>query len=213
MSAQILELLLFAGVAFLIISRLIAILGSTSDDDPTKRASFFGEAQGGLKDVTNSVAQNLKELNQLTSGGNHDIDDLTTAENKDNIINGLAYACSKMGNFNLRTFLNSAKAAFGMIIEASLNKDFNDIQKLIDKRYIDQFISIASSYGKIKNLKTLKAKVSDIYTFGNTVFIKVLFSGKSIVSNISNFNEEWTFSKSFINSGPEWYLTNIDRPQ
>lgn len=211
MSAQILELLLFAGVAFFIISRLIATLGSTSDDDPAKRTSFFGEAKG-LKDVTNSVSQSFKELNKLTSD-NSDIDDLITVENKDNIIHGLTDACSKMRNFSLTTFLSGAKSAFSMIIEANIDKNLGDIKALIDKRYIDQFSSIALSYGQIKNLKNLKAKVSDIYTFGNTVFIKVLFRGKNIVSNISNFSEEWTFSKSIINAGPEWYLTNIDRPQ
>jgi predicted lipid-binding transport protein (Tim44 family) len=49
--------------------------------------------------------------------------------------------------------------------------------------------------------------------FGNNVFIKILFAGKNITKKIKNMHEEWTFTKSANNSGNEWFLTNIDRPQ
>ena len=55
MSVQLLELLFFAGIAFLIINKLISTLGTTSDDDPAKRNSYFGE-NASLKDVTNTTA-------------------------------------------------------------------------------------------------------------------------------------------------------------
>ena len=53
MSGQILELIIFAAIAFFIINKLISVLGKTSGDDPTKNNSFFGENIGNnLKDVT-----------------------------------------------------------------------------------------------------------------------------------------------------------------
>ena len=30
---------------------------------------------------------------------------------------------------------------------------------------------------------------------------------------VKEMHEEWTFTKSALNSSPEWHLTNIDRPQ
>ena len=78
---------------------------------------------------------------------------------------------------------------------------------------VHHFKSIIASYGDIEKSSGLEAKISDIYTFGNNVFIKVLFSGKNIVTKIKDFQEEWTFSKSLIQAGPDWFLTNIERPQ
>ena len=42
MSGQILELIIFAAIAFFIINKLISVLGKTSgEDDPAKNNSFF----------------------------------------------------------------------------------------------------------------------------------------------------------------------------
>ena len=41
MSGQLIELIIFAGIAFFVINKLIATLGTTSDDDAKKRPSFF----------------------------------------------------------------------------------------------------------------------------------------------------------------------------
>jgi hypothetical protein len=50
------ELLIFAGIAFFVINKLISKLGSTSDNDPAKQiTSFFGESK--MKYVT-STSQN-----------------------------------------------------------------------------------------------------------------------------------------------------------
>ena len=46
MSGQILELIIFAAIAFFIINKLISTLGKTSGDDPAKNNSFFGENIG-----------------------------------------------------------------------------------------------------------------------------------------------------------------------
>ena len=43
MSGQLIELIIFAGIAFFIINKLIATLGTTSEDETASRGSFFGE--------------------------------------------------------------------------------------------------------------------------------------------------------------------------
>ena len=73
---------------------------------------------------------------------------------------------------------------------------------------------MSSSYGEyFKEKNNLTAQISEIYMFGNNIFVKVLFAGKNITNKIVDMHEEWTFTKSTLNSGSEWYLTNIDRPQ
>ena len=114
----------------------------------------------------------------------------------------------KLPSLNLAKFIRSTKVAFAMIIDTDIT-DAN-LDKLVDKRYIEQFKSVALNYGSLLNSKKLNAKISDLYMFGNNVFIKILFTGQNITDKIENLNEEWTFSKSLIKSGNDWYLTNID---
>jgi predicted lipid-binding transport protein (Tim44 family) len=47
---------------------------------------------------------------------------------------------------------------------------------------------------------------------GNNIFIKILFTGKNITKKTKNMHEEWTFTKSTIVPGPQWHITNIDKP-
>ena len=53
MSGQLIELIIFAAIAFFIINKLLSTLGATSESDPTKNKTFFGES-GKMKDVTNT---------------------------------------------------------------------------------------------------------------------------------------------------------------
>ncbi len=59
MSPQIIELLIFAVIAFYIINKLITTLGSTSEEEQTKQKSYFGEPV--IKDVTYSIVKSNKE--------------------------------------------------------------------------------------------------------------------------------------------------------
>lgn len=204
MSAQVVELLFFAIIAFLIINKLISILGGTSEGGLFGK-SFFGEP-AGLKDVTNTAKKEQSKLR-------YDLKDCIIFDNYELIVTNLRKIEERIPNFKIERFIAQSKIAFGLIIEASVEKNLEDIKKLVDERFIEQLNSISTNYSKIDNIANLSAKVFDIYTFGNTVFIKVLFTGKNILSNITNLNEIWTFSKSFMNRNPGWYLVNIESPQ
>jgi predicted lipid-binding transport protein (Tim44 family) len=199
-AAQLLEILFFAGIAFLIISKFISILGTTDDDDPARKmGSFFGEPKG-LKDVTNNhnnegqAAQLLKSLKNVKKLG--ELDD----ENLKAIFEVLP-------DFDSRKFLNGAKGAFGMIIEALDKKDSDTINELVDKRFIDQIKTMKDVYGK--SASNLEAKIVDSYSFGNSIYVKVLFDGKT--DKIKKLQEEWVFTKNIQQTGPDWYLSNIER--
>ncbi|WPY00501.1 Tim44-like domain protein [Candidatus Trichorickettsia mobilis] len=220
MSVQLLELLFFAGIAFLIINKLISTLGTTSDDDPAKRNSYFGE-NASLKDVTNTTVNSTNSagiikpnfLKKKVPDTIVNLPELIIMDNEQAIIQGLTELRDRMPSFNPGNFLRNAKSAFKMIIEAGVNNNTTMLEELVDKRYLSLFSDIVSSYGKIQETTNLEAKISEIYMFGNNVFIKVIFNGTEVTNNIANLYEEWTFSKSLIAMNNNWYLNNIERLQ
>lgn len=211
MSIQILELLFFAGIAFLVITKLISVLGTNSQEDPIKRNSYFGEPRS-LKDVTDSTLQNptdksYKEVKELKIS---ELGELIVKENEANIVNALEELQARMPSFNPSNFLHSSKVVFQMIVDSDITNT-PSLLTLVDPRYVEQFKSIAHTYGKVINSSAINVKISEIYMFGNNVFVKLLFTGTNVTSNIDILHEEWTFCKNLIASGPDWYLTNIDR--
>jgi predicted lipid-binding transport protein (Tim44 family) len=215
MSGQLIELIIFAAIAFFIINKLLSTLGTTSENDPTKNKTFFGES-GKMKDVTNTsgssiskiVRPNFKKKKTIPLKG------LIVVENEEDIKTGIVDVLNKLPSFDPANFLKGAQAAFKMILTANANDNDDELAELVDKRYIEDFKSMAASYGTYTaNKTTLTAHISEIYLFGNNIFIKILFAGKNITDKVKEMHEEWTFTKSALNSSPEWHLTNIDRPQ
>jgi predicted lipid-binding transport protein (Tim44 family) len=209
MYGQLIELAIFGIIAFLIINKLLSSLGSTSEDDPAKTQSFFGE-NGQIKDVTAKTS-----VKDVVSSN----DDRIKASLKDFILKGqekeiqqgLEEALEKLPNFNIKNFMSGAKTAFKMILTAADKNNEEEIKELVDKRYLNQFLQIASSYVGNNLNDSVQAQISEIYTFGNNVFIKILFIGTKILKNNELFQEEWTFSKNSLESSPNWYLNNIDK--
>ena len=214
MSAQLIELVIFAAIAFFVISKLISVLGSTSDDDPARGKSFFGES-GSMKDVTSTTKEGASILKpNFFKKKKYDLKGMIVPENEDDIIEGLSDVAQKMPAFNPSNFIKGAIVAFKMLIEAGFEKDQDVFEELVDKRYLEHFSNISSNYGKYTAKENdLDGKISEIYTFGNNVFVKMIFAGKNITSKVQEFHEEWTFTKSVLSTGPAWQLSNIDRPQ
>ncbi|HJD56148.1 MAG TPA: Tim44 domain-containing protein [Rickettsia endosymbiont of Pyrocoelia pectoralis] len=209
MSPQIIELLIFAGVAFFIINKLITALGSTSDDDPTKQKSYFGEPV--IKDVTYSSKKSKKDEEDLPAGQDvKAFKDLIVEQNITSVVNGMETVHKRL-NFQPIKFINNAKMAFQMIVEAAYKKQSQELTELVDKRFLEEFEKIAQSYGDFFDSSALTAKYSEIYMFGNNVFIKLLFQGKNVVDKIEELKEEWTFTRNANTKEVDWFLSNIEK--
>ena len=204
MSAQLIEILFLAGIAFLIISKFISILGTTDEDDPARKAgSFFGEPKG-MKDVTNTVSAGaddtkvrslLKIAKKLKKLDKEELEHLKAI-------------FTIFPDFNMDKFLKGAKAAFGMVVSALHEKDLATIEELVDKRFIEQVKDMSAIYGKTPS-KAMEASIVDSYSLGNSVYVKVLFKGST--SKVKSLKEEWVFTKNIQQSGPDWFLSNIER--
>lgn len=198
MSAQMIELLVLAAIAFLVISKLLSILGTTDEEDKTRKTrSFFGEP-GGLKDVTgtapessNHNAGKVIEFPKKEYAG----DDVTNA-----IISKIA---EKIPDFDPEKFLRNSKKAVIMIIDALNKNDKASLEELVDKRFISAIESFSQDYKEINQDKII-ASFKDSYSFGNSVYVKLLLKAPK-------FEESWVFTRNVNQTGPAWHLSNIEK--
>ncbi|XVN41852.1 MAG: Tim44 domain-containing protein [Rickettsia endosymbiont of Argas persicus] len=212
MSPQIIELLIFAAIAFFIINKLITALGTTSEDDPTKQKSYFGEPI--IKDVTHSSSDPSSSREESYIPTAKDIKafkDLIVEQNITEVVDGMEMVHKRLNAFQPIKFINNAKIAFQMIIEAAYKKQTDELSKLVDKRFLEEFEKISDSYGNFFDSTALSTKYSEIYMFGNNIFIKLLFQGKNVVDKIEELKEEWTFTRNANAKEVDWFLSNIEK--
>ncbi len=194
MSAQVIELMFFAGIAFFLVNKLISILGKTDENDGPSNSSFFGEV-AGLKDVTEKPV-NLKLVKK------EDFAQTVDEGSMQSVLQNLEIVSLRIPGFNIEKFVLGAKSAFAMIISAAVSNDIETIADLVDKRFVEQFMAKAQSYKEF-DASGVDAKILELYMFGNNAFIKILF-------NKDAFKEEWTFTKNTNDPGPDWLVSNVD---
>ncbi len=204
MSIKFFELLFFAIISIVLINRLLSMLGEIEEEDrpqKPKRSSGFFNGSNVVVDVTDDSSSDSQRKNKV-------INLLSVFQGADAELNKKMIRVSNLlGGFDKESFLLGSKAAFEMIINASIQKDDATILELVDKRYIEDFHEIANSFCEMDSTH-LEAKIDDINIFGNNVMIKVEFLVKQ--NDEALFNQFWTFTKSAISEGPNWHLTNID---
>lgn len=191
MSAQVIELMFFAAVAFFLVNKLISILGKTNENDGPNNNSFFGEVPE-IKDVTEKPVS-LKLVKK---------EDFAETVDYGSLLQNLEIVSSRIPGFNIEQFILGAKSAFAMLLSALVSNDGDTITGLVDKRFVEQFKNRAAGYEGL-NASAINAKVLELYMFGNNAFIKILFSKDA-------FKEEWTFTKNTNEPGPNWLVSNIN---
>lgn len=199
MSAQIVEIIILAVIAFLIISKFLSVLGTTDEDDPakSKAGSFFGEPTG-LKDVTGTAGSfeaKPGESKVIPLRANV----VFSTDSKINDI--IRQIVEKMPDFNHEKFLKGAQAACKMIIDAVSKNDEQALSELVDKRFISEIGKKTDHYSQVPN--DIKVAYEDAYSFGNSIYIKVAVTGKKL-------KEFWVFTRNLQQSGQDWYLSNIE---
>ncbi len=209
MSPQVVELLIFAAIAFFIINKLISILGATDDD--TVRKSKFGENNAkdnvSIKDVTQSGSDWTQYIKIMSSSKKKVEINTSLLAYPDNseLVERIEELSEKIDKFTPEVFLKNAAKARIMIIEAIFQKDNDALAELVDKRYIQEMLSKGEYYQNI-DIKTLPdIKISDVTFFGNSIMIKIIVDSKIIEP------EEWTFTRNMNQTGPNWFLSNIEK--
>ena len=124
-------------------------------------------------------------------------------------------------NFSFPVFLDGAKSAFNLIVEAYKNKNIQDVKELLSPEVYDNFKkSISKINDKGKKVTTfqivsLKASIVDIEVIEKLVKIKVEFSSlqETILKNNNNNSLEvkdiWVFQRQMDSDSLIWKLIEV----
>lgn len=200
MNSHILELIIFAGIAFLIISKLISLLGSVDEDDKARKKSYFGEPNPNHTLISEPEIRDVTSISEKYSNFTNCIDNT----NRDKIVDGIKDIESKITGFDLVDFITNSKKAFIIIIDSLKKEDSRTIEQLVDKRFIPSLNLCKGKYQKLLTNTQFVSTIMDTYSFGNACYITVKLDDKK------QFVENWTFLKSAQEGSNVWYLNSIE---
>ena len=121
-------------------------------------------------------------------------------------------------NFSFNNFIQGAKEAFKIIVEAFNNKKIEEIKHLVSKEVYENFqkaIDLKNNGKKTFNISAVKASILNIEVVKNYANIKVRFlSNQKVTSNnktenLENIKDIWTFEKDMKASSLVWKLVEV----
>jgi len=121
-------------------------------------------------------------------------------------------------DFSFHNFIQGAKEAFKIIVEAFNNKKVEEIKHLVSTEVYDNFknsIDIKNNDYETFNISSVKASILNIEVVKNYVSIKVKFLSNQKVTlnkkikNIENIKDIWTFEKDMTTNNLLWKLVEV----
>lgn len=178
-----LKLIFVVGIMFLVLNRLMAILGSV-------QRGTAPDARGSkLLDVT-GTGQNLPSVDHK----------LIVEAEKGGVLENLKTLCDRMDNFSLPSFVKGARKAMSLAIEAAKAGDEKTINSLSDSGLVQVFQKFAGKFESNSSAEAMRAKVYRVQMFNNKAFITL---------SMDCPKSRWTFSKHIKQEDPKWYISDI----
>ena len=121
-------------------------------------------------------------------------------------------------NFSFHNFIQGAKEAFKIIVEAFNNKKVEEIKHLVSTEVYENFqkaIDVKNDNYETFNIKSVKASILNIEVVKNYANIKVKFlSDQKItlnnkIKNLENIKDIWTFEKDMKKNSLVWKLVEV----
>jgi predicted lipid-binding transport protein (Tim44 family) len=129
-------------------------------------------------------------------------------------------------SFRLNDFVDGAKAAFEMVLEAIVKDDRETLQLLLSKELYEPCVaeikarSEAEQYEENKLVAILEAEVIEAYKKNNDAFITVKFVSEQVQvmrdkkgvkmaefeAQIENVEDSWSFKRDLRNANPNWII-------
>jgi predicted lipid-binding transport protein (Tim44 family) len=211
--SALLEIIIFGLIAFVIISKMLDMLGNVNEDDTINSKSIFGESSksaSSSSDLGLKTRAKLKFISTLAKKIQVDtekykgfiLDDESSSMLK--TISDLEDLIAKMPKFDLANFIENATKAFHITNEALRTNNLRVLSYMVDKRFLNQLKTCQHESLRNAEAKFISAKICEIYSFGNNVFIKILFEMTNDVK------EEWAFSKNVLDQNRVWYICSIN---
>ena len=121
-------------------------------------------------------------------------------------------------NFSFYSFIEGAKEAFKIIVEAFNNEKIEEIKHLVSLDVYDNFqkaIDVKNNKYESFNISFVKASILNIEVVKNYANIKVKFlsSQKVVLNNktksLENIKDIWTFEKDMKTNSLVWKLVEV----
>lgn len=219
MIAQYFDIIVLLVVVFVIYQKLKNILGTRPNELENTKLSdesaakifdiIMKEAEQEVKAVK-AVAENVKPVN-------------LTPEEK---------TLSEIPDFDKATFLNGAKRAFEIILEAFNHGDIETLEMLVNKDLLKKFQNVIEQrrsegiiaetdfigfdQADIIKAKITKNKIAEITVKFITQQVNMLKNeaGNVIEGDdkyIQNITDNWTFEKAITSTNPNWLLVSTKK--
>ena len=212
-SAAFFEILLFAFIAFILIKKLLDVLGQKDEDGPSSFGTFANKMKiRNVEEVIKNAKmgqpaqQKLSQLIEKFSGKEQSYSQILAPLDeidKKRVIDNIIELENIIQNFKLDKFLQGAQGAYNMLIDAFGNHKNDAIDFLVTKDFARN-LQDSPPNSLEHNLPMSKAEITDVTKFGNSAFIKVVFSLSE------SCQEEWTFTKNINNQADNaWKISNI----
>ena len=121
-------------------------------------------------------------------------------------------------NFSFHNFIQGAKEAFKIIVEAFNNKKVEEIKHLVSTEVYNNFqkaIDLKNNNYETFNISSVKASILNIEVVKNYANIKVKFLSSQKVTlnnkikNLENIKDIWTFKKDMTTNNLVWKLVEV----
>ena len=193
------EILIFAGAAVFILSRLYAVLGQRTGNEPTP---------GAQRPVEPPAASEADEATRPTA------DDGPVSIGFEP--RGVAELRAADPGFDPRGFMDGARAAYKMIVDAYANGDLETLRQFTDDDVYEAYAaSIASRADeareparllRIKSAEIVEASVEDRMGSVQVAFVSELAQG----DYVRTAKEVWTFDRPIDSRDPNWVLSDVE---
>ena len=214
MSPHIIELIFFAVVAIILVNKLINILGKVDNNDEDVHIS--NKSNAPIKDVTDSVFKKNKYSTKAYEKHVKKINHLIDSHYRKEVEKGLYDLLLLAPNFDFIEFINKAHKAAQASVKLLIDNDQNNLEALVDPRFINSFQEKYEFYENYNPLTISKTEITGVYLYDSNAFIKLMLyiisaqTDVTLKKELPNIQQEWTFTKNLNDNNPIWYLNNID---
>jgi predicted lipid-binding transport protein (Tim44 family) len=210
------DIIVLAAVAIFVLLRLYGVLGEQigNEKKPSNADSSFDKDSKVIELAP-------KQLEKLTTNEEEKYENFP-----EDVRNGLLEIRAFDKSFRLNDFVEGAKSAFEMAIEAIAKNERETLQMLLSKELYESCVKEiearleADQYEENRLVAILEAEVIDAYKKNHDAFITVKFVSEQVQvmldkkggkiaefePQIENVEDSWSFKRDLRNSNPNWTI-------
>ncbi|MBU1287578.1 MAG: Tim44/TimA family putative adaptor protein [Alphaproteobacteria bacterium] len=198
----VIEVLVLAAVALIVLSRLYMALGRGGNDRPVQRPSTStAPSENNLAELAERRERRVNAERPIFTGpAASGLEDIYNADN----------------SFSVSGFMQGAKSAYTMIVGAFAKGDRAALRPLLDDDVYEAWdAAITARETNVDKtfelLRVRRAEIESAELDGNTARVVVRYEAELGDGEITRTAKElWTFMRNVKGSDPNWILDDVD---